>query len=639
MLTVEDRLSAAKTHIKAGRRESAVLLFESIIDQSPNNVQALKELALARLELGDLEAASKLAARAAALAADQPDILEAFARIELLAGNDDKALAIVDHALAIDAAHPACCVMKSGLLSRAGALQEAERLLQRALDMHPDHPDVMAGLSGLYFTNGLVEPALRLGQRALEQGPDRPELIAFVGMQLADIGSHRHALAFLERAHLLQPGNPIYLIKLAEVQTAIGELTEGRRLAQRAVSLFPQSLAAWIAYTRIATYEGDGTKALAAFLTAAKRHPDKKGALLTLAAAYRVNGNVEQALKLVEPLLQMQAALEPPLLAQARSIARDCYLSLGRHERLKSTFPNVDIRTMLGLDGGEASGAADGLKDALAKASLVVDTSLSSLEALTLLRFRPEATGPVDVHAPSHLEQTVDLVENVRFLPGDVPNAARQPISAIPLSYVMATPLAETTDIAGPVPYIRARQDKREVWARSLQHLPRPLVALTWDAHRPGILLEDYKPLLAGFPGTLVSVVWDEARHQLSGWRSIIDAGVHFQSLSDLAAVLSVVDATIGPDSVATHVAGAMGKRSAILTLPSVPWYWRSESGRSVWYPSVSVLSSETFGNWQLLLPELSDRIATFLSEIGDAAGERLAGTLSVADEQTAEIN
>jgi len=56
------------------------------------------------------------------------------------------------------------------------------------------------------------------------------------------------------------------------------------------------------------------------------------------------------------------------------------------------------------------------------------------------------------------------------------------------------------------LPYARAPEDRREIWRCSLAGLPRPLIALAWDATRPGLLLEDYRTAFSGFQGTLVSI-------------------------------------------------------------------------------------------------------------------------------------
>lgn len=45
-------------------------------------------------------------------------------------------------------------------------------------------------------------------------------------------------------------------------------------------------------------------------------------------------------------------------------------------------------------------------------------------------------------------------------------------------------------------PYIEAKSDSRNKWREALKDLPRPVVALSWNAGRPGRVLDDYRPRL-----------------------------------------------------------------------------------------------------------------------------------------------
>jgi hypothetical protein len=180
---------------------------------------------------------------------------------------------------------------------------------------------------------------------------------------------------------------------------------------------------------------------------------------------------------------------------------------------------------------------------------------------------------------------------------------------------MLALPASLRGGIAERLPYMGAPEERRAIWRRSLAGLPRPLVALAWDGSRPGLLLEDYRPVLKDVRGTLVSVMWDDGRRQLASWPQVIDAGVHFASLADLAAVIAETDAVIGPDGIPLHLAGAMGRPGALLGQPSTPWYWHDDGGRSVWYPSIAVMRSRAFGNWEEKLPDLGERIAGFLAD------------------------
>lgn len=642
MLLIEDRLEAARTHAEAGRSENAMLLYESVLDIDPSCLPALAALARIALEKGDLEKAFPYAAAAAERTAADADVLALFARVALMAQKPDHAAAAIEQALAVAPAHPDSSKIRAAMVSEAGDVVGAEKGLQEALRHHPDDGGLLAALSELYAGSGRPVPALDLAQKALALEPDNPERLALVGGQLAALGDHEKALPFLERAHLAEPGHPLFMVMLVDALAALGELSAAHRLARRAVVLFAAFLPAWGSYTRVMTLRGEARAGLAEFVPVARQHQEKIAALVTLAGAYRVAGEPAEALRLLQPLLAKLTSLSPAEVSGIAALARDCALSLGHLDAAAMLHPGFDLRAALGLPpkpvastetappaDDEAGTPTDAAPDpelvaALAETAFVIDESLSSLEALVLMRFRPHAPQPgkaIDIYGPSSLAPVAAMVEGVRFRPDDQP-AAVEPdrvIRALPLSSVLALPTALRGDAAASGPYLHPPAAGRALWRRSLEGLPRPLVALAWDATRPGLLLEDYRSVLGDFDGTLVSVMWEEPRHQLRSWREIIDAGVHFKGLDDLAAVLAEVDAVIGPDGLALHMAGAMGRPGALLSQPAPPWYWYAGEGTSFWYPSLAVLKTATFGNWQTLMPGLRPDLDTLLGRIAGA--------------------
>jgi len=605
MLLVEDRLKAAKDHLDAGRADSAAILYESVLDLSPGNADALKGMSGILVQRGEWEQALALARDAAGRSAGDPDALCQLAAIALAAEKADTAEVAVDQALTIDPRHADSCRIKATFCLQAGDPAEAERLLQAALDVNVDDPELLAALSEVYAAYNLAGPALELAQRALDQDIDRPAFLALVGARLAGLGDHAKALPFLERAYLVDPADPVNVLRLADTLFALGELSEAQRFAKRAVALFPQFLPAWSSYLRVMTYRGEAKAALAEFAPIAKQHSDRAAALTTLAAAYRVAGETGTALRLVAPLWERQQALCESARQQARALLLDCRLTLGWHEALAELFDDRD------------------LPDPDTAVDHVIEPGMSSLEAFVLSRFVGQQSRCERVFGLGGYGQLVGLADGVSFVASDAPlrddpdNADQPATVTLPLSAVLAT-RCDPAGLSKPIPYVMAPQARRDLWQRSLARLPRPLVAISWDVNRPGLMLDDLGPVLDGFEGTLVSVQWDEARHQLSAWPDVIDAGVHFQSLGDLAAVLAETDAIVGPDGIPLHLAGAMGRPGGVLTLPNAPWYWHAENGSASWYPSISVLPAPAFGHWARLLPEMRSTILTLLRAVSD---------------------
>jgi hypothetical protein len=289
---------------------------------------------------------------------------------------------------------------------------------------------------------------------------------------------------------------------------------------------------------------------------------------------------------------------------------------------MRQALPLVDMRRALGISADAA--APVGLDDLPANARIVIDHRFSALEAAVLLRFLA-TEGVVERHVDglSGMGDLARLVPGIRFSPNDQPLGDEQveALRALPLASILSLPQAPAP-IAGAIPYIRASKARREIWERSLADLPRPLIGVAWDESRPGILLDDLMPVLRGTKGSLIGLAWDHSRGQMHAWPELIDAGRHFSSLSDLAALVQEMDMVIGPDGLPMHFAGAMGRSGLLLTQPNPAWYWHAGEERSLWYPSVKVLRTKAFGNWALRIEDIAGDIKASLAANGIAAGE-----------------
>lgn len=604
MLMIEERLLAARAHIAAGRRDSAGLILESVIEINPGHPEALRCLAETRLSQGKAADAMTLASMAAQREPANIDGLALLARIALLAGHADVAAAALDQGFATEPTHADICMIKANLLTVAGEFSAAEILLGAALGHHPGHGGILSALAQFYVMSGAVAPALDYAQRANDADPDNPVLLGRLGLQLAGLGDHAHAIPYLERAYLLDPADPLVAMQLSDSLNSCGAPQEARRAAERLIALHPEFLPGWECWVRVMIHAGQMEVALARFASVAQRHSERIAALLALAGCYRVAGRPDDSLRLLAPITDRINLLPPEHRLKAHSLLRDCCLSTGEIERMRQVLPLFDPDD---ADVGQA----------FAEATIVIDRGFSSLEALVLLRFAPRQGAIRTIRGAASLADLVALIPGTDFSADDLPkdDVDSQTIRAFPLSAVLSLPELPAA-LSTPQPYIEAASERRAVWRRSLADLPRPLLGIAWDQSRPGLLLDDLRPVLSAFRGTLVSLIWDEGRQQLAAWPEIIDAGTHFSSLADLAAVIAEIDGVIAPDGLAAHIAGGMGRAGCVLSLPNPPWYWHSAAGRSTWYPSIQVLATQQFGNWAHRLGDLAENITAFADHL-----------------------
>lgn len=607
MLLVDDRLQAARDHAAAGRHDNAALLFESILDISPGHPEALTGLIETSLSRGDLQSAQSLLTKATAQSERDAGFLALAAKVALAGNNPGEAECLADRALAIDPFHVQATLLKAEFLAAAGALSDVEVLLNTVREQ-TESQDILHGIARLYFSIGLFAPALASAREAHALDPDDAALNALVGQLLTVLADHGEAAGFLQKAHLQDPANPEYLLALADNAAATGQLTEALRFADRVKTLFPDSMPAWLCYIRIKAERGEAEEALRDFAPVAKASKNRMEAVLTLGNVYGLAGEPEKTLQLLEPLLGNSDRLEEPDRTRLLSVLREAYLATGQLDRL----PEV-----LNLSGSDAAKKPDeeALANHLRSSAMVVDPGLSNLEFMVMARFIGAAGQGTQtpVIGAATLAGLVRLFDFDTFLPSDARLVAQphpEVSGTFPVSGLLAVPAQMRGGLTGSTPYLPAREDRLQRWRDALSEFPKPWIGIAWNEAPPGLTLDSLLAGLPQLPGTLVSTIWDHSRSQLAGHKGIIDAGRHVEQLEDLAALVQVLDYVVGPDGIVLHAAGASGTPGLALVPRVAPWYWFSEEGRSIWYPSLDVIRSPRAGHWATLLPELSEEIA-----------------------------
>ncbi len=556
-----ERLAAARTLARKGRREEAALLLEEVLETSPYHAGALVEMARVRLAEGDVTGARAAAELAVRVAPQDADAVAEVGNVRLAEGNAEAARACLEHAVEIAPDRAPLRAALAELLMGAGETEAALAELARATETCEEDADVLLVLGNLLATAGNLSAAETCFRRVVAIDPENAQGIHNLGNVAAEHGRPDEALALADRAHLLRPGDPAVLVTLAQRLLDAGEPARALRYARRAVALAPEDLAAADTFARVATVGGEGEAALRPLVEIVRRTPNDPAAAASLASKMRLSGRIAEALALAERVLAM--APDHPLAAAVRA---DCRLALGHHPAAGE---------------GTGEGAAP---DGPAAAGVEVPPTMGSLEVLAWLRYAGEAAGlPPD--APVRGPVWLAPLLGPRALAPDAPDGER-PLLSLPA--VAADPSIDVATAGARVPYLAADPGRRAAFVEALAAFPPPRIGIAWARAGRGLTLADVRAAFAGREGTLVSLVWDEMRHDLVDAPEVVDAGVHVSDLGVAAAALAALDGFVGPDGVPLHLAGALGRPGIAVAVPAAPWYLHPErDGHLAWYPTL----------------------------------------------------
>ena len=195
----QDALRKAMAAYRNRDAARAAELFEQVLGDDPDCVDALYLLGTLRAEGGDLAAAERLLERAGRLQPDSPYIQTNLANVFLMQGRSERAAPALQRALALKPDLVEAHINLGLLLRRFGRSEEAERHLRAACARRPDWPQIAVNLSLCLVDLDRRREAVDLLRETLARHPGFAPACEMLGLQLGHLGESEEALHHLER--------------------------------------------------------------------------------------------------------------------------------------------------------------------------------------------------------------------------------------------------------------------------------------------------------------------------------------------------------------------------------------------------------------------------------------------------------
>ncbi|MHA7776837.1 tetratricopeptide repeat protein [Roseibium sp. M-1] len=615
MANINALLDAATKHIENGAVEDAEVLCRQALSRAPRSTRALKTHGMCQIATGDLEAAIRSFEFVLQMNPDDATACYNLALAQNAQGNADLAQLNFERALSLDPQNPIFHEAMAGVHALKGEIETAMRYLLMALELRPDDPGILANLGTVLVQVGAYFDARTHFERVLELQPENGVVALQLSQILHGLGDHAGGLALSETQYLKRPRDPVFLAAFAHSLALTGELDRAADLIDTALKIAPEAANALEEYALISAYRGQPDQGIARIAGLLKQHRDNPHLCLLMATALSKAGKHAESVTLAQPALQ-----DPTATANALTLIRQGLFHQGRFEEARALAADATF----GGAGLKAADAEDPDK-------VIIPLETKPLEAILFARFlaRAAETGETNtVEAPADktlyapeplipLLQRMPLGRRIETLTGkDLFKVADGDGACFIASYA-ARPEITAYRPEEFRPYLASDPRADDFWRGSLAPFKGPRAGIMWSKYRPEPLLQDVREGLKTWPGTLLSLVWDDQRSELEGQKGIIDAGAHLKSLDMLVDLVGKLDLVVGPDGLVTHIAGAMGIPAIALVTPEKQWYWYHENGRSHWYPSVHVLERA----WEEAEEDFRRRIAEKVAELAEAAG------------------
>lgn len=591
-LTSSEKCRAAEKLIRKGQFEDAGFLLEQVLESHPQNTGALIAKSGLQLKAGRVAEAKHLLQAAFQLDPADPVILTNLANLALFENRLADALEHLRTVTAQSPDHLPAILLLGQINLQRGDFGEAQKWLSRAADLAPADPSVLVACSNLSLACQNLTEAAALLDKALEIEPEHARALTSLAHVRALTGDFETATALAARAHLEAPQDPDIAVTLARVYLASGALGEAQKLMDRFMPRFPDFAPVVLCAAEISIARGNVAGALADGAKWLRKAPKDSGRMAGFLRVLKRAGAWQQ-------LLDLSVKLSPEIAGSyaVRSLREEAFQALGRSEEgwaawaerrnLPQEPPSPPIKI--------------GLPD---RAPL--------LDELVLMRFVNvwAGEGPVEISGETRLDslwQHLLAGSDILWTPRSDPQP--ELLADLAARTVLCAP-----EKVGFAPYLTPDPERRALWEEALPSDGRPRLGVFWDARAPGLLMDHLREALADLPLHVISLQFDDSRHQLRSWPGVLDAGKALEGVGDLVNLVDCLDMVAGPDGIPLHVAGALGRKGVALLQENHDWYWAGEGRRSSWYPSIERIVKPVGPDWsatQVSLRKVLDTLAS----------------------------
>ena len=647
-----------------GRHDEALASFGNALAIQPAHPTALVNRAQARIGRGELEPARADLERAIALKPDFAMAWSALGGVRKASGDAAGAEQAYRKAIALKPDYPEAFYNLGLVMQEAGRAGEAIASYRKALQLRPQFAAAHNNLANALLAEGREDDAMVHYQAATRIDPRLGDAFSNLGLLLKSRGKVPGAIAALERAAALRPGTAPVHDNLGIAYYAAHRYADAEAAHRRALAIQPDSADALNNLGNALGALGRPDEALAAYQGVLDRFPDHADALSNRGLVLHEQRRTEEAMACYRQALaakpdhfdalnnlgyllqeegKRREAMEyyrRALQANPRATRAAYNLGLAHlqekefgpgwtlHEaRFETTPPTVVRRafdmpelTVEDLDQGHrvAIWGEQGVGDRLLAATLLPSLTARGTDFVLEVdpRLRPAfaranpAWRMVDTPVPNSAFEGCD-----RYLPSGS------------LGRILRPDLASFD--AQPASILQADPVRRDTYRKALEEKGRRRVAISWRSFQPvarGFVqakksapLEAFAALAARDDIRLIDVQYGDTAEERSNFVAkhgdTIRRVEGLDLRNDLEGVLAVIDAcdlVITTSNVTAHLGAALGKPTWLLYLSDNPpfHYWvRVGEDRSLWYPSLRIVTGRELDGWPRLFERVHERL------------------------------
>jgi tetratricopeptide (TPR) repeat protein len=542
----------------------------------------------------------------------------------------------------------AALIEKALALHRSGAVAEAARLYSQALAQEPANADALCYLAMIFCQQGQFPKGIDLLHQAIKAAPERSTTHNLLGRAQHGARDLAGALVSFDTAILLQPDLADAHGNRGSVLSDLGRPSEAIESYDRALALNPSSFEDWCNRGAALHALEREEEALASFEKAIALNPSRpevqinRGNMLSLldrfeeaAAAYdraialspnfahayaqkglalKNLGQLEEARPLVEKALAM-APRDPSIafaLAQVL-LQQGAWRQAWPHYERRAQLPNPPFQP---LQSPRWNGEGPDHYRLVVVTEQGIGDAIQFGRYASLLAARGQAVTVLTRELLRPLLASLPAVESVVTSADELARDPR-PLRWVPLMTLPRWLYLMPNAIPAQEPYLSVDPSRVATWRERLG-LTGFKIGIAWQSARRDRTapLAAFAPLaeiesvrlisLQKRPGsTEIDTVPFSSRIE----RPTDDTDTSADGLLDTAAIMMNLDLIVSVDTMAVHLAGALGRRVFVALRRIADWRWLTDRSDSPFYPQVRLFRQPMLGDWNRAFAAITEAV------------------------------
>ena len=474
---------------------------------------------------------------------------------------------------------------------------------------------------------GRAEEALDVSRSAIDAGEPRDEALVELGNALHDLGRLEQAAHAYEEAAACAPRNARALFNLGVVLHRLGRNDDAARRYASALDAEPTMTRAWVNWGNVLKDGGDLQGAASMYAKALALDARDRHALNNLATIALDRGDLAQA----ELLYERAAAADPSAADAPYNLA---LIALRRGE-LARGWVGYELRfrtdpPVARLRPPRLAPAPPHFEGVRRLAVRMEQGVGDQLLFSTLLPELGERVPHLVVEADPRLRAAyARSLPGIEFVSTEDAGAALEGCEAEVALGSLPGEFRRVIEAFERQPPALLRADAGRVAQMRARLGAGPNVAIAWHSFQgagrkhienrksPG--LERFGAL-ANSGARLVDVQYGDVQAERDafdrrhpGLRVELEGLDRFHDLEGVMAAIEACDLVVTPSNVTAHLAGALGKRTWLVFPSASPpmYYWgAARDGRSLWYPSVEMVTDSAWSDWPAVFDYVAAKVA-----------------------------